>query len=153
MANTYTQIHLQIVTAVKFREALILPAWKEKLHQYITGIVQNHQHKMLAINSIPDHIHMLIGFRPHQSLSDLMRNVQGESSEWINQNRLNYRQFRWQAGYSAFSYSKPLVKTVINYILTQEEHHKKKSFLDEYKDLLDEFGIEYDPIYIFKDPE
>ena len=153
MANTYTQIHLQVVTAVKFREAMINPIWKGRLHQYMTGIIQNHKHKLLAINSMPDHIHFLIGFRPHQSLADLVGTVKGEASEWINQQNLTRKTFRWQEGYGAFSYSKSQVTTVINYILNQEIHHRKRTFLEEYNELLDEFGIEYDANYIFKLPE
>lgn len=153
MANTYTQIHIQIVIAVKYRQALILPEWKSRLHQYITGIVQNHKHKMLAINSMPDHLHFFFGMRPHQSISELMRIVSGESSEWINLQGLTPRHFNWQHGYGAFSYRKASVPVMINYVLNQEKHHLKKSFLTEYKELLDEFGIEYDAKYLFKDPE
>jgi len=106
MPNTYTQIHIQCVMAVKFRQSLIGAAWKEQLHKYITGIVQNHGHKMIAINSMPDHLHLFIGFRPNQSLSDLMRLVKGESSEWINKQQFTPSAFRWQEGYGAFSYSR-----------------------------------------------
>ncbi len=153
MANTYTQIHLQIVFAVKYRQAMIHPSWKARLHMYITGIVRNHDHKMLAINSMPDHLHMLIGYRPHQSLSDLMSKVKGDSSEWINLEHLTKGLFRWQEGYGAFSYTKSLVGTVANYIATQEEHHNKKTFLEEYRELLEEFEIDFDQRYIFKLPE
>ncbi len=153
MANTYTQIHLQIVFAVKYRQALIQPEWKIRLHQYITGIVRNHDHKLLAINTMPDHLHMLIGFRPHQSLADLMSKVKGESSEWINLENLTKSRFRWQEGYGAFSYTKSLVPVVINYILNQEEHHRKKTFLEEYTEFLNEFEVDYDDRYIFKLPE
>ena len=150
MANTYTQIHLHIIFAVKYRQALIHPEWKTRLHQYITGIVRNHDHKMLCINTMPDHLHMLIGFRPHQSLADLMSKVKGESSEWINLEHLTKKRFRWQEGYGAFSYSKNLVHTVANYIEKQEQHHRKKTFLEEYTDLLDKFEVEYDERYIFR---
>ncbi len=153
MANTFTQIHIQVVTAVKFREAMIEPIWKPRLHQYMTGIIQNHKHKLLAINSMPDHIHFLIGYRPHQALSELVGIVKGEASEWINQEKLTRKIFRWQEGYGAFSYTKAQVPTVIKYILNQEQHHKKKTFQEEYKELLDEFEIEYDPTYSFKLPE
>ncbi|MBK8832574.1 MAG: IS200/IS605 family transposase [Saprospiraceae bacterium] len=153
MANTYTQIHIQVVTAVKYRQALIHPEWKHSLHKYMTGIIQNHKHKLLAINSMPDHIHFLFGFRPHQSLSDLVGIVKKEASEWINSNKLTEKQFRWQEGYGAFSYTKSLVNVVATYIENQETHHRKKSFLEEYKELLDEFGIDYDQNYCFKLPE
>ncbi|HYD90593.1 MAG TPA: IS200/IS605 family transposase [Flavobacterium sp.] len=153
MANTYTQIHLQFVFAVKYRQALIDPSWKERLHQYITGIIRNDNHKMLAINSMPDHIHILVGFRPEHSISQLMNKVKSDSSQWINKEKLIRGHFQWQSGYGAFSYSKAHVERVINYILRQEEHHRKKSFLEEYIKLLEEYGIEYDKRYLFKDPE
>jgi putative transposase len=150
MANTYTQIHIQCVMAVKFRQALIQPLWQERLHQYITGIVQNNGHKMLAINSMPDHLHLFFGFRPTQALSDLMRIVKGESSEWINNEKFNPATFRWQDGYGAFSYSRSQIKPVCIYIENQQVHHRKKTFLDEYKHILDQFEVEYDERYIFK---
>lgn len=150
MANTYTQIHIQCVTAVKYRRALIDAKWKERLHQYITGIVQNNGHKMIAINTMPDHLHFFFGFRPDQSLSDLMRLVKGDSSEWINDNKISRYNFRWQEGYGAFSYSKSQIPMIATYIQNQEEHHRKKTFLEEYRELLDEFEIEYNPLYIFK---
>lgn len=153
MANTYTQIHIQIVIAVKYRRAMIDPEWKERLHQYITGIIQNHKHKMLAINSMPDHLHIFFGMRPTQSISDLMRIVSGDSSEWINKNKLTHKHFNWQNGYGAFSYRKRSVPTMINYILNQEQHHQKQSFLDEYKELLKEFEVDYDEHYLFQLPE
>jgi len=153
MSNTYTQIHIQCVTAVKYRASLIESSWKEQLHKYITGIVQNHGHKMIAINSMPDHLHLFIGFRPNQSLSDLMRLVKGESSEWINKQQLMPAVFRWQEGYGAFSYSRSQVQTVTDYVMNQEEHHRKRSFLEEYQQFLEQFEIEYDERYIFKLPE
>lgn len=153
MANTYTQIHIQAVMVVKFRSALIDPSWKDLLHRYITGIVQNHTHKMLAINSMPDHLHMLFGFRPTQSLSDLMRAVKGDSSEWINKEKLTSSLFRWQEGFGAFSYSLSQVPVVARYIQNQEQHHAKKTFSQEYKEFLDSFSVEYDERYLFKQPE
>lgn len=153
MANTYTQIHIQCVIAVKFRQSLIQKEWKERLHKYITGIVQNNGHKMLAINSMPDHLHLFFGFRPNQSLSDLMRIIKGESSEWVNAQQFNPVVFRWQEGYGAFSYSRSQVQVVTDYIMNQEEHHKKRTFLEEYEEFLKQFEIEYDGRYIFKEPE
>jgi putative transposase len=136
--------------AVKFRLSVIQPLWKERLHQYITGVVQNNGHKMISINSMPDHLHLFFGFRPNQSLSDLMRIVKGESSEWINKEKFNPSTFRWQEGYGAFSYSRSQIPAVSKYIENQEEHHRKKTFLEEYQYILDESGIEYDERYIFK---
>lgn len=153
MSNTYTQIHIQCVVAVKYRQSLIAPEWKEQLNKYITGIVQNHGHKMIAVNSMPDHLHVFFGFRPDQSLSDLMRLVKGESSEWINLQRFTPAVFRWQEGYGAFSYSKSHVQKVTNYVMNQEEHHRKQTFLEEYRQFLEQFEIDYDERYIFKEPE
>lgn len=153
MANTYTQIHIQVVFAVKYRDALILPYFKERLHQYMTGIIQNRDHKLVAINSMPDHLHLLIGYRPHESLASLIGTVKGDSSEWINHEHLSRTQFRWQAGYGAFSYSKSDVPNVIRYIVNQEQHHQKKTFLEEYTALLEEFRVESNPGYNFRPPE
>ncbi len=153
MSNTYTQLHIQFVFAVKFRQALIQSQWKERLHEYITGIFQNNQHKMLQINSMPDHIHIFIGMRPAQSISSLMQNVKTESSRWINQQGFCPSPFEWQDGYGAFSYSKSHVPDVIRYIQNQEKHHQKETFLDEYRKMLTAFEIDWNEKYIFKDPE
>ncbi len=153
MPNTYTQLHIQLVFAVKYRAALIENEWKERLHQYITGIFQQNEHKMLQINSMPDHIHIFIGLRPHQSISSLVQNVKAESSKWIKENKLSKSPFAWQEGFGAFSYSKTHVPDVIRYIQSQEAHHKKETFLDEYKKMLKAFEIEYDERYIFKELE
>lgn len=150
MANTYTQIHIQCVMAVKFRQSLIETQWKERLLLYITAIVQNNGHKMISINSMPDHLHMFFGFRPNQSLSDLMRIVKGESSEWLNKQDFIKSTFRWQEGYGAFSYSRSQIKKVAEYIENQEEHHHKKTFLEEYQQFLEHFEVEFDEQYIFK---
>lgn len=151
MANTYTQIHIQFVFAVRFREAVIHSSWKDELYRYMTGIVQNNKHKLIAINGMPDHIHILIGMRPTQSISDLMQDIKGSSSKWINQKGFIKGKFEWQEGYGAFSYGKSQVKDVIAYIENQEQHHSKKTFRDEYMDFLKKFDIEYDEQYIFKE--
>ena len=151
MPNTYTQIHIHFVFAVKFREALIQPEWKERLYQYITQIVQHSGHKMLVINGMPDHIHLLIGLRPEQSISHLMQDVKASSSKWINEQKFTKGKFAWQEGYGAFSYSKSQVPRLIGYIKNQEEHHRKKTFREEYLQILKESDIPYDPKYIFKD--
>ncbi|MCI4444002.1 MAG: IS200/IS605 family transposase [Lentimicrobium sp.] len=151
MANTYTQIHVQFVFAVKYRNGLIQPSIKAELYQYISGILKPHNHKLLAINGMPDHIHIFIGMRPTQSISDLMQDIKGNSSKWINEKNFLKIKFEWQEGYGAFSYSKSHVNNVIDYIKNQEEHHKKESFRDEYLKFLKAFEIEYDERYIFKD--
>ncbi|RYC68800.1 IS200/IS605 family transposase [Spirosoma sordidisoli] len=150
MANTYTQIHLHLVFAVKHRAAVIAPDWKYDLYGYMTGIIQNHSHKVLAINGMPDHVHILIGMRPTQSVSDLMQQLKQESSGWINDNRRTSHRFAWQEGYGAFSYSKSQLPAVIRYIDAQEEHHRTRSFIDEYSRMLDTLGIDYDERYVFK---
>ncbi len=106
MANTYTQIHLHLIFAVKGRQSLIQKNWKDELYKYITGIIQNHQHKLLSINGMPNHLHILIGYRPSQSLPDLLQDIKGDSSKWINTKGLIKGKFEWQSGYGAFSYSK-----------------------------------------------
>lgn len=153
MANTYTQIHIQCVMAVKYRQSLIQPEWKDQLQKYITGIAQNYGHKILAINNMPDHLHMFFGFRPNQSLSDLMRIVKSESTKWINDKQFTPAVFSWQEGYGAFSYSCSHVTKVTEYVLNQEEHRRHKTFLEEYEQFLKQFEIPYEERYIFKLPE
>ena len=150
MANTYTQIHIQTVFSVQNWECIIKKTWKDELYKYITGIIQNHGHKVLAINGMPDHIHVFFGQRPTQTLSDLMQDVKGDSSKWINQKGYVKTRFSWQEGYGAFSYSKSHVESVIQYIRNQEIHHRNKTFIEEYLDFLDKFEVDYDERYIFK---
>ena len=153
MANTYTQIHIHAVFSVQNRISLIPKNWQGRLYQYIIAIIRNYGHKVLSIGGMPDHVHILFGFRPTQSLSDLMQNVKRNSSEWINKERLVMGKFSWQQGYGAFSYSKSHISRVVNYIENQEKHHKKKTFIEEYKKILKDFGLEYDEQYIFKQVE
>ncbi|HEY8928851.1 MAG TPA: IS200/IS605 family transposase [Mucilaginibacter sp.] len=153
MANTYSQIHIQCVIAVKYRASQIQPEWKDQLEKFITGILQNYGHKMLAIYAMPDHLHLFFGFRPNQSLADLMRIVKSESSKWINDKQFTKAVFNWQEGYGAFSYSRSHVEKVVEYVLNQEEHHRHKTFIEEYEQFLKQFNIEYDQKYIFKSPE
>ncbi|PKQ44256.1 IS200/IS605 family transposase [Confluentibacter flavum] len=150
MANTYTQIHIQAVFAVQNRQSLIKKEWKDELFKYITGIIQNHGHKVLQINGMPDHIHILFGMRPTQSLSDLMKQIKQDSSKWINNKEFVNDKFSWQAGFGAFSYAKSEVPNVINYIKNQEHYHKSITFQDEYLQLLKAFNIEFDERYILK---
>ena len=153
MANTYTQIHIQAVFAVRKRTGLIQKEWKDELYKYITGIIRTHEHKVLAINGMPDHLHVFFGMRPTQSLSNLMQDIKGSSSKWINEMRFIKEKFEWQEGFGAFSYSKSQASVVIDYVQNQEMHHQKISFIDEYKKLLSEFEIEYDERYLFKSLE
>lgn len=153
MPNTYTQLYIHFVFAVKYRAALLNNSWDDRLRLYIAAITQNNGHKLLAINNMPDHLHMLIGVNPSQSISDLIRLVKGDSSEWINKEKLTPYKFQWQEGYGAFSHSKSQVDKVVKYILNQQEHHKKSTFLDEYRQMLNSFDIAFDERYIFKLPE
>jgi REP element-mobilizing transposase RayT len=153
MANTYTQIHIHGIFAVKYRDSVISDRWKEDLYKYITGIVQNNGHKLLSIGGMSDHIHLLFGMRPAQSLSDLMQDIKSGSSKWINDSRLVRGNFAWQEGFGAFSYSKSQISSVIRYIENQEQHHTKKTFLDEYRSFLKIFEVDYKEWYIFKDLE
>ena len=151
MANTYTQLYIQFVFAVKYREAMLLSSFKTELHQYIGGIINHNKHKLLAINGMPDHLHVLISMKPSQSMSELMQDIKGSSSKWINEKKFLKVKFEWQEGFGAFSYSKSHVNKVIDYIKNQEVHHKKETFRDEYLKFLKAFEIDYDERYIFKD--
>lgn len=152
MANTYTQIHLQLVFAVKHRNGLIHSSFKDELYQYIAGIIKHNNHKLLAINGMSDHIHIFIGMRPTQSLSDLLQDIKGNSSKWINEKKFLKVKFEWQEGYGAFSYSKSQVSAVIDYIKNQEQHHALKTFREEYLEFLKLFEVDYDERYIFNEP-
>jgi len=151
MPNTYTQIHIHFVFAVKFRHGLINENFKISLYKYITGIIKNNDHKLLAIGGMPDHIHILIGFRATQSISNLMKDVKQSSSKWINENKFANGHFQWQEGFGAFSYSKSQISDVIKYIENQEIHHQKKTFREEYLEILKNFDVEYDEKYIFNE--
>ncbi len=150
MANTYTQIHIHTVFAVQNRLCIIDQTWKDELYKYISGIVSNQGHKLIAINGMPDHLHLLFGLRPTQSLSSLMQDIKGSSSKWINEKRFVNGKFSWQEGYGAFSYAKSDLSTIIQYIEDQEMHHKTISFIEEYQRLLVEFEIEHDNRFVFK---
>jgi REP element-mobilizing transposase RayT len=150
MPNTYTQIYIQIVFAVKGRENLISKSHREELHKYITGIVQKREQKMLSIFCMPDHTHLLVGLKPSIAISDLTRDIKAGSSNFINDKKWVKGKFNWQEGFGAFAYSRSQIDTVIKYILNQEEHHKKKTFREEYTNFLKKFEIEYDEKYLFE---
>jgi len=151
MSNTYTQLYIHCVFAVKYRKAVIQQSWEERLHQYITGILQNNGHKLLSINSVPDHLHFFVGLNPAQSISDMMRLAKGDSSEFINEEKFTERKFQWQDGYGAFSNSRTQIDGVVKYIMNQKQHHLKKTFREEYLDILEHYAIQYDDKYIFHD--
>ena len=150
MSSTFSQIYIQVVFAVKGRESLIHQSWEEELYKYITGIIRNKEQKLLAINGMPDHIHILIGLKPSCCLSDLVREIKKSSNEFIKEHKLSKFKFQWQEGYGAFSYSYSSLENVIKYIQNQKEHHKKKSFKDEYLDVLKKFQLEYKDEYLFE---
>jgi len=149
MANTYTQITIQVVFAVKHRECVLHNQWRDEIYKYITGIFTNKNHKLLAINGVDDHVHILFGLNPSVALSDIVRDVKNNSSKFINEKKWMKGHFEWQSGYGGFSYSRSQRPGIINYIENQEEHHKKNSFRSEYIDILKTFEIDFDEQYIF----
>lgn len=149
MANTYTQIHIQFVFAVKKRENLVKETFRERLQAYMCGIINEKESKPLAIYCMPDHTHLFVGLNPTQNIADLVRDVKANASKFINEEGFLRQKFEWQSGYGAFSYSKSHVPAVINYILNQVEHHRKHSFREEYLDFLQKFEIEYNEKYLF----
>jgi REP element-mobilizing transposase RayT len=151
MSNTYSQVYIHFVFAVKYRKAVILPEWEDELQKYITGIVQNNGHKMIAINNVPDHLHFFAGLNLKQSISQLMQLVKGDSSEFINKKQFTPRKFQWQDGYGAFSNSRSQIPGVVKYILNQKQHHLKKTFREEYLEILKAYEVDYDEKYIFQD--
>jgi REP element-mobilizing transposase RayT len=151
MANTYTQLYIQFVFAVQDRISLIGNSWKDELYKYITGIVQNNKHKLIAINGTENHIHIFIGYKPHQLIPDLLQDIKGNSSGWINKKEFVKGKFKWQEGYGAFSYSHSHIDRVVKYIHNQEQHHKKNTFKEEYTELLRKFNVEYDDRYVLID--
>ncbi len=150
MANTYTQLYIHFVFAVQNRLTLIKPEWEADLYKYITGIVETKKHKMMSINGMPDHLHALISMHPNESISDLMYHVKRSSSLWINDNRLCMGKFSWQEGFGSFSYGKSQIPVLARYIERQKEHHGKRTFRDEYLEMLQKFDVDYDERYIFK---
>ena len=149
MANTYTQLYIHLVFALKNRDAVIKKDWKDGLEKYITGIIQNHKHKLLAIGTMPDQIHIFIGYHVNQLITDMVEHIKTSSNTWIKTNRLTKCKFEWQKGYGAFSHSRSQLDTVIRYILSQEQHHKKKSFKTEYLEMLSKNEIDFKEEYIF----
>lgn len=149
MANTYSQLYIHIIFAVKGRQSLISEKWKEELYKYITGIITNKGQKLIAINGMPDHIHILIGLKPDKAISDLVRDIKSNSSKFINDGKWVNGRFEWQTGFGAFSYSHSQLTNVINYIQRQEDHHKTKTFKEEYIEFLKSFNIEFKAEYLF----
>ena len=149
MANTYTQLYVQIVFAVKGRQNLIKEGNRENLEKYICGIITNKRCKTLAIYCNPDHIHIFVGIHPNVSISELTRDIKSNSSKWINENNWMKVKFNWQEGFGAFTYAKSQKDVVVKYVLNQPIHHRKTSFKEEYISLLDKFDVEYGDKYLF----
>ncbi len=149
MANTYTQIYIHVVFAVQGRQNLIPKDNKEELHKYIAGIIRNKKQKLIAINSMPDHIHIFIGMKPGLALSDLVRDIKNNSSKFFNDKKWVRGKFNWQEGFGAFSYGHSQIDAVVKYIQDQEKHHTGKTFKEEYLEMLNKFNVEYDEKYLF----
>ena len=150
MPNTFSQIYLQFVFAVKQRQSLIDKQHKEELHKYLTGLVQNRKSKMLAVHCMPDHTHLFVGFKPTMSISDFVKEIKVESNEFIHFKKWTRLKFSWQEGYGAFSYSHSHIDTVVNYVMNQELHHQKKTFKQEYLELLKKFEIPFEERFLFE---
>jgi len=149
MAGTYSQIYIQVVFAVKGRENLISKNWKTDLYKYIAGIIRNKDQKPIIIGGMSDHVHVFLGLRPSMAISDIVRDVKNNSSNFINESKYVNGKFSWQEGYGAFSYSHSQIENVYNYILNQENHHHSKTFKEEYFEFLKEFEIEFNEKYLF----
>ena len=150
IANTFSQIYIQTVFAVDGRRCLIRPEFKEEIYKYITGIVRNNGQKLISINGMSDHVHILIGLKPAMALADLVRDIKADSSNFINKKKWVRGRFSWQEGYGAFSYGHSQLDTIIRYIQNQEQHHRRRSFKDEYLTWLKKFEIPFEEKYVFQ---
>jgi len=150
MPGTFSQLYIQIVFAVKGRKNLIDKKWKDELYKYISGIITNKGQKAIIVNGVSDHIHIFVGLKPSMAISDLVRDIKNNSSNFINDKKFVESKFSWQEGYGAFSYAHSQIEQVYNYILNQEKHHQKQTFKDEYHEFLQKFQIEYNEKYLFE---
>ena len=153
MANTYNQIYIHLVFAVKYRASVIAKSWRQELYYYITGLIENRGHKVYAVGGMSDHIHILVSLSPKQAISELVLEVKRASSLWIKEKRFVGCKFAWQEGFGAFSYSKSHIENVVRYIQNQETHHEKRTFGEEYVSFLRLFGVDYDEKYLFREME
>ena len=153
MANTFSQIYIQTVFAVSSRESLIKPEFKEELYKYITGIIRNQGQKLISINGMPDHVHILVGLKPAMALADLVREIKADSTNFVNKNKLVHGRFSWQEGYGGFSYGHSQLTGIINYIRDQEQHHAKRTFREEYLRFLKKYEIDHDERFVFEPAE
>ena len=149
MANTYTQIYIHVIFTVQGRQNLIDKKYKEELHKYIASIIRNKKQKLIAINSMPDHVHIFIGMKPSIALSDFVRDIKNNSSTFINEKRWVRGKFNWQEGFGAFSYGHSQIDAVVKYLQNQEAHHARRTFREEYLEMLNKFNVEYDDRYLF----
>ncbi len=149
MAGTFSQIYIQYVFAVKGRDNLLQRPWRDEIFRYIAGIIKSKQQKPIIVNGVSDHVHVFVGLKPSMPISDLVRDIKNNSSKFINEQKFVKGKFSWQDGYGAFSYSHSQIENVYQYILNQEEHHRKKTFKDEYIEFLQKFGIEFNEKYLF----
>ncbi len=150
MSNTYSQIYVHIVFAVKGRENLISELFREEIQKYISGIISNLKQKLYAIYCMPDHVHILVSIKPDCKISDLVRDIKANSSRFINEKNWLKQKFQWQEGYGAFTYSNSQLERVVNYIVHQPDHHKRKTFREEYKEILEHYGVDYNAEYLFE---
>lgn len=150
MPGTFSQIYIQYVFAVKGRRNFILPEFEEELYKYIAGIIKGKHQKPLAVNGMPDHIHILVGLKPAMRISDLIRDIKNNSSNFVNERGWLKQKFEWQDGYGGFSYSHSAFGSVIEYIKNQRQHHKTKTFRNEYLELLSKFEIPFEEKYLFE---
>ena len=150
MPGTFSQMYVQVIFAVKGRTNLISKTNEEELYKYIAGIIKGKDQKSIIVNGMPDHIHAFVGLRPSMAASDLVRDIKNNSSNFINDHKWVKGKFSWQEGYGIFTYSHSHIESVYNYILNQKEHHKKKTFREEYIDFLKKFEIKYDEKYLFE---
>jgi putative transposase len=149
MANTYSQVNIQCVFAVKGRANVLTKDFRDDLHKYMSAILRNENAYPLAVGGWKDHVHVFFELNPNTRISDLMRTLKASSSKWINENQFVKGKFQWQEGYGAFSYSHTQRDNVIRYIMNQEEHHRVKTFKEEYLELLEIFKIEFKNEYVF----
>lgn len=150
MPGTFSQIYIQVVFAVKGRENLIAKPWRDEIHKYIAGIIKGKEQKSIIVNGVADHIHCFVGLKPSIMISDLVRDIKNNSTNFINEKKVVKGKFSWQEGYGVFSYSHSQINDVYNYILNQEEHHKRKTFKEEYLEFLNKFEIPYEERYLFE---
>ena len=150
MAGTFSQIYIQVVFAVKGRESLLQKPWRDEVFKYMSGIIKEKNQKPIIVNGVEDHVHLFVGLKPSMCLSDLVRDVKNNTTNFINDKKLTKKKFFWQEGFGAFSYSHSHIDNVYKYILNQEEHHRKQTFKAEYHEYLEKFEIEHDDKYLFE---